>query len=152
MRTLVLAGIFMLLPAALTAQQPVVVVQLLGAVSLPAPLERVLRDYERAWRGRDAAALAALFTEDGFILRPGHPPVRGRAAIEEAYGGSGGALHLTALDFTTEGATGWIIGQYGAQPGGPPGGKFILLLRQAADGRWLIHADMDNGNQGRPGG
>lgn len=152
MRALLMTGILVVLPASLSAQQPVAAVQLLGAVALPAPVERVLRDYERAWQGRDARALAALFTEDGFILRPGHPPVRGRAAIQEAYAGAGGALHLTALDFATEGRTGWIIGQFGSRPGSPPGGKFILLLRQAADGRWLIHADMDNGNQRRPGG
>src|SRR5262245_25223202 len=37
-------------------------------VTLPAPLARVLTDYEVAWRGKDAAALAALFAEDGFVL------------------------------------------------------------------------------------
>ena len=50
-----------------------------GDVALPPELARVLRDYERAWRAGDAAALAALFAEDGFVLQSNRPPVRGRA-------------------------------------------------------------------------
>ncbi len=42
--------------------------------ALPAPLERVLRDYEQAWRTGDAKELAALFAEDGFILQSNRPP------------------------------------------------------------------------------
>ena len=30
--------------------------------------------------------------------------------------------------------------------GAPDVGKFVLTLRRAASGRWLIAADMDNGN------
>ena len=37
------------------------------SIELPAELERVLREYESAWR-RGGAELAALFTEDGFVL------------------------------------------------------------------------------------
>src|SRR3546814_2207834 len=48
-------------------------------VTLPPELDRVLRDYERAWRAGDAAALASLFTEDGFILQSNRPPIRGRS-------------------------------------------------------------------------
>src|SRR3546814_2102196 len=52
-------------------------------VTLPPELDRVLRDYERAWRAGDAAALASLFTEDGFILQSNRPPIRGRSRSEE---------------------------------------------------------------------
>ncbi|HEX4935593.1 MAG TPA: hypothetical protein VFV33_20570, partial [Gemmatimonadaceae bacterium] len=34
-----------------------------ATATLPAPLERVLRDYERGWRAGDARAVAALFAE-----------------------------------------------------------------------------------------
>ena len=122
----------------------------LPSVTLPPELDRVLRDYERAWQGRDAAGLAALFTEDGFVLSNGKPPVRGRAAIREAYAKSGGPLALRALAFTTEGKVGYIIGGFGGKPGDPDWGKFVLALRRGDDGRWLIAADMDNENR-RPG-
>lgn len=81
-------------------------------VSLPPELARVLSDYERAWQNRDAAALAALFTEDGFVLSNGRPPVRDRAQIQERYTGSGGPLALRALAFATEGSLGYIIGGF----------------------------------------
>ena len=116
----------------------------LPSVTLPPELDRVLRDYERGWEARDAAALARLFAEDGFVLRMGHPPVRGRAAIEEAYRGSGGPLHLRALAFAHEGGTGYIIGAFASAAGEPDMGKFVLTLQRGADGRWLISSDIDN--------
>ncbi|MEQ8330950.1 MAG: SgcJ/EcaC family oxidoreductase [Longimicrobiales bacterium] len=115
-------------------------------VALPDELGAVLRAYETAWEARDAEALAALFTDDGFVLRPGYPPVRGRSAIRTAYARSGGPLSLIAYDYAVEGDTGWIIGGYGPEPGFPPGGKYVLALRRV-EGAWRIHADMDNGNR-----
>lgn len=119
----------------------------LPSVTLPPELERVLRDYERAWRNHDAEALAALFTADGFVLRSGHPPARGRAAIEKAYRTSGGRLHLRALAFEKSGPIAYIVGGYTSTPKWPDAGKFVLALRQASDGQWLIAADMDNRNR-----
>jgi ketosteroid isomerase-like protein len=116
-------------------------------VSLPAPLDAVLRGYEEAWRARDASGLAALFAEDGFILRPGRPPVRGRDALREAYTGSGGPLHLVAYDYAVSDSVGYVIGGFGvARDPGEIVGKFVLALRRTASGTWLIVADMDNGN------
>ena len=116
------------------------------SVQLPPALDRVLRDYERAWRQRDAAALAALFTPDGFVLSPGRAPVRGRAAIEERYRESGGALALRALAFAIADSVGYMIGAFARQEGAVDIGKFVLTLRADSTGRWLIAADMDNGN------
>jgi ketosteroid isomerase-like protein len=115
-------------------------------ISLPAPLARVLTDYEAAWRSKDAAALARLFAEDGFVLSSGRPPVRGRAEIERRYSGSGGPLALRALAFATDGSLGYIIGGFARQAGEPDVGKFTLTLRKGSDGRWLIVSDMDNDN------
>ena len=118
----------------------------LPAVTLPPELARVLTDYETAWQDRDAAALAALFAEDGFVLSPGRPPVRGRAAIERRYADSGGPLALRALAYATEGPIGYIVGGYSREAGQPDIGKFTLTLRRGPEGRWLIFSDMDNGN------
>lgn len=118
----------------------------LPSVALPAPLARVLTDYEGAWQAKDASALSRLFAEDGFVLASGAPPVRGRAAIEKHYTGQGGPLSLRALAYSTEGATGYIIGGFTRRKGEPDAGKFTLTLRKGVDGRWLIMSDMDNGN------
>lgn len=114
-------------------------------VALPATLDRVLRDYERAWRAGDAVGLAGLFAEDGFVLQNGRLPVRGRAAIAAAYGAqAGGPLRLRAYAYSTSDTVGYIVGGYGY--GDAPGdvGKYTLTLRRPRGGRWLIFSDMDN--------
>lgn len=142
---LVLPLLGALLASPLAAQATAAERAVPGAVALPAELDRVLRDYERAWRAGDAAALAALFTPDGFVLQPGRAPVRGRAAIQAAYQGQGGgALRLWALGFGADGIAGYIVGAYGYGEGLTDQGKFTLTLRRAPDGRWLIFSDMDN--------
>jgi len=118
----------------------------LPSVPLPPELARVLTDYEGAWQQKDAAALAALFAENGFVLSSGAPPVRGRAAIQKHYSGQGGPLSLRALAYAAEGSTGYIIGGFSREQGQPDIGKFTLTLDLASDGRWLIMSDMDNGN------
>ncbi|MDX2206086.1 MAG: nuclear transport factor 2 family protein [Gemmatimonadales bacterium] len=118
-----------------------------ASVTLPDELDRVLRDYERAWRVGDVPALVALFTDDGFVLQPGRPPVRGHSALAERYAGQGGGLlKLRALAYATADSVGYIIGayQYGDDPADL--GKFTLTLRRNSTGRWLIVSDMDNGN------
>lgn len=130
----------------------------LPSVLLPPELARVLRDYERAWRARDARAIAALFALDGLALPNGRMPARGREAIEAAYRGHGGPLVLRALAFAVGGdSLAYIVGAYGYAAPGTPGdsvgrttvpdiGKFTLVLRRERDGdaRWLIASDMDN--------
>ena len=119
----------------------------LPSVELPPELARVLTDYEVEWR-RGGAAVAQLFTEDGFVLSGGRPPIRGRAAIAEHYGsGGGGPLSLRALAFAAEGSVGYIIGAYATERGAPDIGKFTLTLRKRPDGRWMIVSDMDSPNR-----
>lgn len=131
-------------PAAIDAQE--VEPDSLPSISLPAALERVLRDYERYWAAGDGAALTALFTEDGFVpSRSGWR--RGAAAIREQYSSTGGSLRLRAHAYAVQDSVGYIIGAY-RYGDGPGGGKFILALRCcSADGQWLIAADLDNANR-----
>ena len=118
----------------------------LPSVELPPELDRVLRDYERAWAAQNGEALSRLFTEDGFAMPNGAPPIRGRAALRRSYGRSGRPIVLRALAFATEGTTGHIIGGFRRRDETDDLGKFILVLRKGKDGRWLIAADIDNSN------
>ncbi|WP_338875155.1 DUF4440 domain-containing protein [Spirosoma sp. SC4-14] len=112
--------------------------------ALPPELDRVLRDYEQAWRAKNTKALVALFMPDGFVMQPQRPPVRGHAALEQAYRGMGGPLYLRALSFAQSESVGYIIGAYRYKETGDDVGKFILALRRGPDRRWMIAADMDN--------
>ena len=140
--------LFLTLGTALAAAPPEpAAVPALPSITLPPELDRVLRDYERAWAARDAAGLAALFAEDGFVLANTRPPARGRDAILQAYGTAGGPLALRALAHATQGDVGWIVGAFAREKGAEDLGKFVLALRRGADGRWLIAADIDNPNR-----
>ena len=91
----------LLLATPLTAQMDQS--ETLPSIELPAAVDRVLRDYESAWADGDADGLAALFTEDGFVLSGGDPHVRGRDAIRERYQRAGGPLLLRAVAFHSSG-------------------------------------------------
>ena len=130
----------------LGAQAPAGAPAQLPSVTLPPELDRVLRDYEKAWAARDAAALAALFTDDGMTLSNGKPPVRGRDAVRQGYEGSGGPLALRAIAYATSDTVGYIIGGFAMRAGAPDGGKFVLALRRSRGGPWKIAADIDNMN------
>ena len=83
------------------------------------------------------------------MLPNGGVPVKGRAAIERHYSGSGGPLFLRAFAFAAEGSVGYILGGYTATAGAADIGKFTLTLRKSSDGRWLIVSDMDSPNRRR---
>ena len=119
-----------------------------ASITLPPQLARVLTDYERGWQAGDAAALAQLFTEDGFVLSPGQPPVKGRVAIQKLYTGPGSPLSLRAIAYAINGDVAYIVGGYSSASGVPDEGKFTLTLRKRNQ-RWLIASDMDNENRRR---
>lgn len=118
-----------------------------ASVAIPPELARVLTDYEAGWKAGDAAALASLFAEDGFVLAEGRAPVKGRAAIQKLYTHTGSPLSLRAIAYAMHGDVAYIIGSYSREPGKPDEGKFTLTLRKSGDGRWLIVSDMDNSNR-----
>ncbi len=146
MRKLAIALLLVSIWSSGASAQQAPATQSLPSVVLPPAVDRVLRDYEKAGQARDAAALASLFTEDGFVLSNGKPPVRGRAAIKQAYADGGGPLALRALAYSLDGATGYIIGAYAGTKDSPDEGKFILALNKDRKRRWLIAADIDNTN------
>jgi ketosteroid isomerase-like protein len=116
-------------------------------VKLPPELDRVLRDYERAWRAGDAKAIASLFTEDGVLLQNYRPPIRGRSAIQAVYEGDRGSpLRLRALAYEAGDTVGYIVGGYRYGDASHDMGKFTITLQRAPGKPWMISSDMDNMN------
>ncbi|MDH3404296.1 MAG: DUF4440 domain-containing protein [Acidobacteriota bacterium] len=144
-----LAFVALSLPALLGAHGQEPAAERLAGVALPPALERVLTDYERAWKGGDEEELARLFVPDGFV--PGRLGwLRGRDAIRDKYRDAGGDLRLRALAFSAGENVGFIIGAYGYgdEAATMDEGSFILALaRESPAAPWLIVADLDRGNE-----
>jgi len=118
---------------------------------LPSELDRVLRDYERAWTAKDTVALSALFATDGIALPNGRPPALGAIQIQSALStGPGSPLALRALSYSIANNLAYVVGGWTTSPGKPDLGKFVLVLRRDANDRWLIVADIDNLNSRPP--
>lgn len=132
--------------SAAVAQAPSARPAPLPSIALPPELDRVLRDYERGWRAGDEQALAALFTADGFVPTGGGW-VRGTDGIRRTYENFSGDLWLRALAFAVADTVGYIVGAYRYGEGANDGGKFVLALRRAPGGQWLIAADIDQSNR-----
>ena len=142
------AAAMLLAPAVLSAQQT----QTQGdpvrqpSIELPDELDRVLTDYEQAWKAGDAVGLADLFAEDGFV-RAKSGWIRGRQAINDQYGNAGGDLRLRALAFATNETAGYIVGAYGYGDSAAETdrGVFVLALRREGAGEpWRIAVDLDH--------
>ena len=139
----------MLVAGPLFAQDPQELVQVteLPNAALPPDLDRVLRDYERAWRAGDAKAIASLFTEDGVLLQNYRSPIRGRPAIQAVYEDARGSpLQLRALAYAAGDTVGYIVGGYRYGDASHDIGKFTITLQRSPGKPWLISSDMDSMN------
>jgi predicted TIM-barrel fold metal-dependent hydrolase len=110
-------------------------------VALPPDLDAVLRALESRFRARDAAGLAALFTETG-VMQVGRNWHMGPAGIHLALLGRGGNIRLDAQAFDAGPSFGYIAGSYRTDNETPPGelGRFLLVLGRDAGGPWRIAA------------
>lgn len=139
----VIAGLMVATPVAAQNAPPAP----LPSIALPPELDRVLRDYEKGWRAGDEKALAELFTEDGFVPTGGGW-VRGRDGIRRTYENQAGDLQLRAVAYAVADTVGYIVGAYAYGPDSSEDrGKFVLALRRAPGGPWLIAADIDQNNR-----
>lgn len=112
-------------------------------------LDELLASYARALNAHDAGKLAGMYAEDGLLLPPDGPMIRGRAAIRTFWAARvGGFVRLAAVERRAGEDTAYLIGTY--RLGEPPEGKFVLCLRRTKmrNGVWEITADMWNSSHG----
>jgi len=112
--------------------------------------------YMEAFNSGDAAAVAALYTEDAVAGFANEPVAMGTAAIEAANAASfaEGSPKLEIHDVYTQPLSdGYALdaGWYTVTATTPDGevqngGTYTLLCRQAADGSWKIHWSVVNGH------
>lgn len=111
----------------------------------PSPaLEKLAAEFVAAFNAKDAAKVAALFAEDGMLLPPDVPLIKGRPEIERFYKKlfetNVGTLKLTSLEADTSGSTGFDVGTYTRSVSGA--GNLLLLgvgggSRVIAAGKYL---------------
>jgi uncharacterized protein (TIGR02246 family) len=107
----------------------------------------------------DVDKVAGTYAEDGLLLPPGAPPVKGRAAIREFWNGflQPYAVTLTLGTDRVEGRgdLAYIVGHYhlvttpkakGTRALPPEDGKYSEVLKRQADGSWRYVVDMYSPN------
>ena len=113
-------------------------------------IDTVNQRLAEAVQNGDAAAAAALYTEDGKFLAPNADFLSGRDAIQGFFqavidGGIKG-LNLSSLELEIQGDTAHQVGTYELVADGgvvADSGKFIVIWKRV-DGNWRIHRDMIN--------
>jgi len=109
----------------------------------------------------DAAAIAALYTDDAVVLAPNAEMVRGKQAIKGLFDGmiqQMGAPQLTLRTIQVDevGDMANEIGEYTLkfQPaGGEPVtdiGKYVVIWKRQGDDSWKLHIDIWNTNSPLP--
>jgi ketosteroid isomerase-like protein len=119
-----------------------------------ATIKRAGAEFSQKYMRGDNQGMADLYTEDGMILPPGRPIIKGRPAIAEYWKLQPGAAvvdHKTTADsIIVRGDIAYDYGTFRAQNsrdgqvGNPGFGKYVIVWRRQTDGRWLMHLDIWN--------
>jgi uncharacterized protein (TIGR02246 family) len=135
------------------------IVMIIGCLSLGSPafaqnkatIEKLNDVWTAAFNKGDAAAVAALYTEDAYVLPPGSGIVKGRAAIEAFWRQAAQQMSdakLTTLDVLPLGRSaareiGTVTLKTKSQPPQEVVGKYVVVWRKI--GRdWKLAADIWN--------
>ena len=104
----------------------------------------------------DAAALAAIYTEDGKLLPPHSDIITGKQAIEAFWQGAMDMgikqIRLESLDVEGEGHMAYDVGKVtllGADGQMIDTGKYVVVWKQE-HGQWKVHFDIWNSNLPAP--
>jgi uncharacterized protein (TIGR02246 family) len=118
--------------------------------------ETVTAEFESAFRAKAWDRVSELYTEDGYLMPPNQPPVRGRAEIRaflQAFPPVS-AFALSADQVDGRGDLAFVRGSYRMTltPPGASGpvqdeGKYLEIRRRGTDGRWRIAVDIFNSNK-----
>jgi uncharacterized protein (TIGR02246 family) len=130
------------------------------AQTVSAPLMERTKQFVAAVKAKDAAKVAACYTEDAVWMQPNGPRVNGQKAIEDhvrrLFQDSPSAdLELTPLASQVSGELAFIQGQFATSGKGPNGqfvrekGNYVWILRNVA-GEWKIAQDIFNSSEPAP--
>jgi ketosteroid isomerase-like protein len=148
--------------APLAGLVPIALVTLVALACAPAPpadnsaearagIEAANATFMKLVAEKNAAGLAALYTEDARVLPPNSPPVEGRAAIEQLFAGlvQGIAkLQLDTVEVEGHGDTAHEVEAltfYDAAGNKIDEGKAIVIWKKVGE-EWKLHRDIFSSN------
>jgi ketosteroid isomerase-like protein len=102
---------------------------------------------------RDAAAAAAVATEDGVMLPPNLPPRQGQAALREWFTNfPSTSVTFTSIEIDGDNRIAYDRGTYAAtsKEGTVTPGKYLWIWRKQGDGSWRVAIAMWNLNAPAP--
>ena len=119
-----------------------------------ATIERLNDAWTAAFNKGDAAAVAAMYTEDAYVLPPGAEMVKGRTGIEAFWRQAAqqmGDAKLTTLDVLPLGRSaareiGTVTLKTKSQPPQEMVGKYAVVWRKVG-GKWKLATDIWNTNK-----
>jgi uncharacterized protein (TIGR02246 family) len=119
-----------------------------------ATIEKLNEAWTAAFNKGDAAAVAAMYTEDAYVLPPGAEMVKGRAGIEAFWRQAAqqmGDAKLTTLDVLPLGAEaareiGTVMLKTKSQPSQEITGKYVVVWRKVGPD-WKLASDIWNSNK-----
>ena len=131
---------------------------ILGAIPALAQDKAAIEKLNDAWTAAfnkgDAAAVAAMYTEDAYVLPPGAEMVKGRTGIEAFWRQAAqqmGDAKLTTLDVLPLGRSvareiGTVTLKTKSQPPQEMVGKYAVVWRKVG-GKWKLATDIWNTNK-----
>lgn len=124
------------------------------AQSAKAEIEAVIGEFEAAFNGKDAAAVAELYAEDAAIFPPESARIDGREGIGNYWRGGIDAglsdLDLSAIEIEDSGDAAHEVGTFSlkapAQGGGSTDikGQYIVIWKKDGGGKWRLYRDIWN--------
>jgi uncharacterized protein (TIGR02246 family) len=119
-----------------------------------AAIQKLDDAWSAAFNNGDAAAVAAMYANDAYVLPAGHDLVKGRAAIAAFWQGEArqiGNAKLVVVDVSSLGPRaareiGTFSFETKTQPPQPITGKYVVVWRRIGS-RWLLATDIWNMNK-----
>jgi uncharacterized protein (TIGR02246 family) len=123
-------------------------------------LDKLAVEFEAAFNARDAAKTASMYTDDGILMPPDQPMVKGRADIEayyrRAFRGTFSDMRVLPMESAASGTLAFeagvstmVVPHRDGSGSWIPVGKYVLVYKRVGQA-WKIAYDIFNDDMAEP--